>query len=78
MTSDGQAVVRNRSRQPANVPPPLGPRVLDLLEWLHRAWRIDAIRLTGLTLYYLAIIAALIALYGGAEYSPPPFVYQGF
>lgn len=32
----------------------------------------------GLTLYYLAIIAALILLYGGRHYTPPPFVYQGF
>lgn len=38
----------------------------------------DAVRLPALTLYYLAIIIALIALYGESHYSPPPFIYQGF
>ena len=31
-----------------------------------------------LTLYYLAIAVALVALYGAGQFSPPPFVYQGF
>ena len=31
-----------------------------------------------LTLYYLAIIAGLIALYGRGDFSTPGFVYQGF
>lgn len=31
-----------------------------------------------LTLYYLAIIAALVAIYGRGEFSTPPFVYQEF
>jgi hypothetical protein len=35
-------------------------------------------RLAGLTLYYLAIIAALILLYGRGDFSTPPFVYQDF
>jgi hypothetical protein len=36
---------------------------------LRRAW---------LILYYLAIIAGLIAIYGRGNFSTPPFVYQGF
>lgn len=32
----------------------------------------------ALTLYYLAIIAALIFLYGREDFSTPAFVYQGF
>ncbi len=35
-------------------------------------------RLVLLTLYYLAIIAALIALYGRGDFSTPGFVYQEF
>jgi hypothetical protein len=31
-----------------------------------------------LTAYYLAVIAALAALYGPGRFTPPPFVYQGF
>ena len=31
-----------------------------------------------LTLYYLAIIATLIVLYGRGDFSTPAFVYQGF
>ena len=33
---------------------------------------------TALTLYYLAIIAGLILLYGRGDFSTPAFVYQGF
>jgi hypothetical protein len=36
------------------------------------------IRVVALTLYYLAIIAALILLYGRGDFSTPPFVYQDF
>ncbi len=36
------------------------------------------LRMILLTLYYLAIILALIALYGRGDFSTPPFVYQGF
>ncbi len=36
------------------------------------------IRTVLLTVYYLAIIAALIALYGRGNFSTPKFVYQGF
>ena len=35
-------------------------------------------RLALLTLYYLAIIAALVALYGRGDFSTPAFVYQEF
>ena len=31
-----------------------------------------------LILYYLAVILALIAMYGRGDFSTPPFVYQGF
>ncbi len=31
-----------------------------------------------LALYYLAIIAGLIAIYGRGDFSTPPFVYQEF
>ena len=31
-----------------------------------------------LVLYYLAILVALIAIYGRGDFSTPPFVYQGF
>jgi hypothetical protein len=31
-----------------------------------------------LILYYLAILVALIAIYGRGDFSTPPFVYQGF
>jgi hypothetical protein len=31
-----------------------------------------------LTLYYLAIIAGLVALYGRGDFSTPAFVYQEF
>ena len=33
---------------------------------------------TLLTLYYLAVIAGLIVLYGRGDFSTPSFVYQGF
>ena len=45
---------------------------------LERAWASDAVRLVGLTLYYVAIIAGLAFTHGGTGYRPPPFVYQAF
>ena len=36
------------------------------------------LRVVALTLYYLAVIAALIAIYGRGDFSAPPFVYQDF
>jgi hypothetical protein len=50
----------------------------DPRESARRFWNNDWVRLVVLTLYYLAIIAGLIALYGGNTYTPPPFVYQAF
>jgi hypothetical protein len=31
-----------------------------------------------LILYYVAVILALIAIYGRSDFKTPPFVYQGF
>jgi len=31
-----------------------------------------------LTLYYLAIIAGLVLMYGKGDFSTPRFIYQGF
>ena len=31
-----------------------------------------------LALYYLAIIAGLVAIYGRGDFSTPPFIYQEF
>lgn len=45
---------------------------------LCRLWAHDLVRLPALTLSFLAVIAALIVLYGGTTYTPPPFIYQGF
>jgi hypothetical protein len=58
--------------------PPFWPVFVKWTTRARRARRNDLIRLIGLTLYYLAIIAGLALLYGGAEYTPPPFIYQGF
>ncbi len=35
-------------------------------------------RVVLLTLYYLAIIAGLILMYGKGNFTTPKFVYQGF
>jgi hypothetical protein len=31
-----------------------------------------------LVVYYLAVIAGLIAIYGRGDFSTPPFIYQAF
>jgi hypothetical protein len=36
------------------------------------------VRVTLLTVYYFAIIATLIMMYGKGNFTPPDFVYQGF
>jgi hypothetical protein len=36
------------------------------------------VRFAALTIYYLGILAALVALYGQGDFSTPPFIYQGF
>ena len=35
-------------------------------------------RVILITLYYLGVIGALVALYGRGDFSTPPFVYQDF
>ena len=46
-----------------------------VLTWLEQR---PVVRVILLTLYYLAVIAALVALYGRGDFSTPPFVYQEF
>jgi hypothetical protein len=41
-------------------------------------WGNPWVRGVGLTLYYLAILAGLLILYGKRHFQTPPFVYQGF
>jgi hypothetical protein len=36
------------------------------------------LRIVALTIYYLAILVALVALYGQGNFSTPPFIYQNF
>jgi hypothetical protein len=36
------------------------------------------LRFVLLVLYYFAIIATLLILYGRSGFSTPPFIYQGF
>ena len=45
------------------------------MSWLDKH---PALRRVLLVLYYLAVILALIAMYGRGDFSTPPFVYQGF
>ena len=45
------------------------------MNWSERhpgLWRV------WLVLYYFAVIAGLIVMYGRGDFSTPPFVYQGF
>jgi hypothetical protein len=41
-------------------------------------WKDRRLRFVLLVLYYSAIIAVLLILYGLNGFSTPPFVYQGF
>ncbi len=43
-------------------------------EW----WAQPRVRFVALTLYYLGILAGLVALYGQGDFSTPPFIYQNF
>jgi D-Ala-teichoic acid biosynthesis protein len=45
-----------------------------MMQWLARPW----VRFVALTIYYLGIMAGLIALYGKGNFSTPPFIYQNF
>lgn len=50
-----------------------------IADWIEAHPRMSrSVRLTLLTIYYLAVIAGLIALYGRGDFSTPSFVYQGF
>ncbi len=42
------------------------------------AYHNPTVRVVVLTLYYLAIILALILMYGRGDFSTPSFIYQGF
>jgi len=45
------------------------------VNWLERY---PALHRALLVVYYLAVILALIAMYGRGDFRTPPFVYQGF
>jgi gamma-glutamylcysteine synthetase len=45
-----------------------------LREWCAQPWA----RFVALTIYYLAILVGLVALYGAGDFSTPSFVYQNF
>jgi len=45
---------------------------------LSRLWARPALRRTGLTLYYLAVLVGLVLLYGRGDFSAPAFIYQNF
>ena len=45
---------------------------------LRECWSRPWVRFVALTLYYLGILAGLIALYGAGDFSTPPFIYQNF
>jgi hypothetical protein len=52
--------------------------VQDVERRLRSAWALDSVRFVVLTAYYLGLIATLVAIYGDQQYTPPPFIYQGF
>jgi len=45
------------------------------MNWMKGESRLDRVLLV---LYYFAIVATLIAMYGRGDFSTPPFIYQGF
>ncbi len=50
-----------------------------IAHWIENHPRLrSGVRLTLLTIYYLAVIAGLVVLYGRGDFSTPAFVYQGF
>ena len=51
-----------------------GKAWVELSEWFAR----PRVRFVALTLYYLGILAGLLALYGAGDFSTPPFIYQNF
>jgi hypothetical protein len=61
------------------------PVVMDGHMWINRLKKFftalynnPAWRVVFLTLYYLAIIAGLIIMYGRGNFTTPKFIYQGF
>jgi D-Ala-teichoic acid biosynthesis protein len=48
------------------------------MSFITGAYAKPRVRVVVLTIYYLAILAGLILLYGKGDFSTPPFVYQGF
>ncbi len=49
-------------------------RMVHLFAFFANPW----VRGTLLVVYYLAIIAGLILIYGKGDFSTPSFIYQGF
>ena len=45
------------------------------MNWMKGESLLDGVLLV---LYYFAIVATLIVMYGRGDFSTPPFVYQGF
>jgi len=45
------------------------------MNWMNGESRRDRVLLV---LYYLAVVVALILMYGRGDFSTPPFVYQAF
>jgi len=45
------------------------------MSWMNGESRRDRVLLV---LYYLAVVVALILMYGRGDFSTPSFVYQGF
>ena len=47
-------------------------------QWLLRLRTHETVIMLARTLYYLAILAGLLLLYGKGDFSTPSFIYQGF
>ncbi len=45
------------------------------MNWMNGQSRLDRVLLV---LYYFAIVATLIVMYGRGDFSTPSFIYQGF
>ena len=45
---------------------------------LAACWANPWLRAAALTLYYLAILAGLVLLYGRQHFTTPPFIYDQF
>ncbi len=49
-----------------------------LMTFITTAYANIWVRVILLTIYYFAIIAGLVVMYGEGNFTPPDFVYQGF